>query len=225
MANFNNVKGLTLAKEGGLSRAKTDNAKDYPSSCVHNGYNDWHTNRGITYKTFVSFSKNLGYQPTCDNFINMPDDIWMKIAKKGFWDNLNLDSLKSDGIAIQLFSFHWGAGYRWFPKLDDYLTSKGISWNQKASTMADSVNKLIDKQGEKQTIDDLDEIQQKYYISLNQPANTKGWINRIKDTTQFAYSYIGKVYKENKKTINYTLFGIVLIGVTTLSYWYYKKRK
>lgn len=30
-------------------------------------------------------------------------------------------------------------------------------------------------------------------------------------------------YQSNKKKINYTLMGIVLIGVTTLSYWYYKK--
>lgn len=37
------------------------------------------------------------------------------------------------------------------------------------------------------------------------------------------YNYIGRVYRDNKKTINYTLFGIVLIGITTLSYWYYKK--
>jgi hypothetical protein len=31
-------------------------------------------------------------------------------------------------------------------------------------------------------------------------------------------------YRKNEKKVNYALFGLVLIGITTLSYWFYKKK-
>jgi hypothetical protein len=225
MANFNDIRQFTLKKEGGLSRAKTDTASKNPSSCIHNGVSGWHTNRGITYKVFADASKRYGFANTCDNFINMPDDIWDKIAKGDYWDNLNLDNLNSNGVAFQIFSWHWGAGKGWFPRMRRYLSSKKIEWNQKSSTLADALNLLIDKQGEKQTIDELNTQQKEYYTSISQPANIKGWISRIEDTTKYAYKYIGSVYKENKKGVNYAIVGVVLIGITFLAYRYYKKNK
>jgi lysozyme family protein len=225
MANFQNIKGLTLQKEGGLSRATTDNASKNPSPCTYNGQTGWHTNKGVIWTTFNSLSSKLGYQANCDNFLSMPDAIWDKIAKNQFWDNLNLDSLKSDGVAFQLFSWHWGAGTGWFPRINRYLTSKGIDWNAKGSTLADAFNKVIDKQGEKQTIDDLQQQQIEFYTSLNQPVYTKGWINRVKDTTAYAYKYIGNVISENKTAINYGLVGVVLIASSIFAYRYYKKNK
>jgi hypothetical protein len=225
MANFNNIKALTLEKEGGLSRATTDNASKNPSPYVHNGQTGWHTNKGIIYTTFVSASKRFGFENNAENFINMPDAIWTKIAKGLFWDDLNLDTLKSDGVAFQLFSWHWGAGTGWFKRMNTYLTSKGIDWNGKSSTLAQSVNKLIDKQGEKKTLDDLEQQQIEFYTSLNQPVYIKGWINRIKDTTKYAYTFIGKVVSGNKKSFSYGLIGIGLIVVTYIGYRYYKRNK
>lgn len=223
MANFQDIKGLTLKKEGGLSRATTDTASKRPSPYVYKGLTGWHTNKGVTYQTFENAAIKYGFQNNAENFLTMPDSIWDKIAKGLYWDDLNLDNLKSNGVAFQLFSWHWGAGFGWFPRMKRYLTSKGIEWNQKASTLTEAVNKLIDKQGEQKTISDLDTQQQEYYISLNQPANTKGWISRVKDTTAYAYSYVGQVYTQNKKTINYSLLGIGLILITLISYRYYKK--
>ena len=155
----------------------------------------------------------------------MPDAIWDKIAKGMFWDNLNLDRLKSSGVAFQVFSWNWGAGYGWFNRMKNYLESKGVSWDKKASTLADALNTLIDKQGEKKTIDDLDAQQKEFYISLNQPTYTRGWINRIEDTTRYAYSYLGKaidIVKKNKT--NFALVGVALIGTTIFAYWYYKNK-
>jgi len=227
MANFQDIKGLTLKWEGGLSRATTDNASRNPSPCVHKGVTGWHTNRGIIWTTFVSSANKLGFAPNCDNFINMPDAIWDKVAKNLFWDTLNLDNIKSNGVAFQLFSWQWGAGTGWFNRMQRYLTSKGVNWDKRSSTLANGINQVIDKQGEKQTIDDLDAQQKEFYISLNQPVYTKGWLNRITDTTKLAYSYIGqkisKVYSDNKKNINYTIIGVGLIALSFFAWKQYKK--
>jgi hypothetical protein len=165
----------------------------------------------------------LGFAPNCDNFIKMPDAIWDKVAKNQFWDTLNLDNIKSNGVAFQLFSWHWGAGTGWFNRMQRYLTSKGVNWDKKSSTLANAVNQVIDKQGEKQTIDDLDAQQKEFYVSLNQPVYIKGWLNRITDTTKHAYSYVGKIITENKKQINYTIIGAVLIGLSFFAWKQYKK--
>lgn len=225
MANFQDIKALTLKWEGGLSRATTDNASKNPSPCTHNGVTGWHTNRGITWTTFESSANKLGFQASCDNFIGMPDAIWDKIAKDLFWNSLNLDNIKSNGVAFQLFSWHWGAGKGWFYRMQRYLTSKGVNWDKRASTLANAINQLIDKQGEKQTIDELDAQQKEFYVSLNQPVYTKGWLNRVTDTTKHAYSYIGKQISkvlQNKK-VNYTLIGVGLIALTYFAWKQYKK--
>ena len=222
MANFKDIKGLTLKWEGGLSRATTDSASKNPSPCTHNGVSGWHTNRGITYTTFSNASKKYGFANSCDNFISMPDTIWDKIAKGDYWDDLNLDIVKSNGVAFQVFSWHWGAGYGWFPRMQKYLSSKGIQWNKKSSTLASALNQIIDKQGEKKTIDELNEQQKQYYTSLNQPVYTRGWINRIEDTTRYAYTYIGKLISKNKT--NFSLIGVALIGSSLFAYWYYKNK-
>jgi len=227
MANFENIKELTLKKEGGLARTTTDTASQNASPCVHNGLTGWHTNKGVQWIVFKDFSKKFGYEASCDNFINMPYNIWYKIAKNGYWDELNLDNLKNDGVAFQLFSWHWGRGYGFYTRLKNYLSSKGVSWDGKSSTMANAINQLIDKQGEKQTIDDLTEVQKKDYTAISQPANIRGWINRIEDTTKYAYTFIGKkvsqIYSDNKKKINYTIIGVGLIALSFFAWKQYKK--
>ena len=142
---------------------------------------------------------------------------------------MNLDTLKSNGVAFQLFSWKWGAGSGWYNRMQRYLSSKGVNWDKQSSTLADAINQVIDKQGEKQTIDDLDAQQKEFYTSLNQPVNIRGWINRIEDTTRYAYGYIGKkigeIYSGNKKKINYTLIGIGLIALSIFAWKQYKKLK
>lgn len=87
-----------------------------------------------------------------------------------------------------------------------------------------TLNNNNNNQGEKQTISDLDKQQQEFYTSLNQPANVRGWINRIKETTSYAYSFLGRAYNENKEILNYGLLGIGIIIVSFASYFYYKKK-
>jgi hypothetical protein len=57
----------------------------------------------------------------------------------------------------------------------------------------------------------------KYALGLNARLVLVSISEVIDNSVQF--------YQDNKKKVNYIVLGIVLIGVTTLSYWYYKKRK
>ena len=190
MATFNNIVPLTKKWEGGLSRATSDTASKNPSPYTYKGKTGWHTNKGVTYTTFVDASKKLGFENNASNFLTMPDDLWNRIAKTFYWDGLSLDNLKSDAVSFQLFSWYWGAGTGWFPRMQRYLSQKGIKWNKTPKTLYQAINILLQKQGEKKTVDELQQQQIDFYKNLGQPKNEKGWINRVIDTTKFAYNYI-----------------------------------
>jgi len=194
MANFNEITKFTKVKEGGLSRATTDNASSYPSPYTYQGVKGWHTNKGVTYRTFKDSASKYGYVDNAENFINMPDDIWMKIAKGNYWDVFDLDNSKSQGVANIMFSWIWGG---WSPsRLQKYFKSKGIDWSTSNRKQVASIfNQLVDKYGEKQIIDELIEQKRQYLIGLNQPANQKGWLKRLDDLKNLSYTYIGKTGK------------------------------
>ena len=193
MANYNNIKPITLKWEGGLSRNTKDNASKYPSPYKYQGKTGWHTNKGITYQTFEAGSKAFGFENNATNFLKMPQDIWDKIAKGFYWDKYKLDQLNSDGLALLIFSWGWGAGVGWHPRMQRYLKSKGITWNRTSDTLTQALNILLRYQGEKQTIDEVSNQQKEFYQSLHQPSFTQGWLNRVSDTTAQALTYI----KEN----------------------------
>jgi lysozyme family protein len=202
MASFKEIVPFTYAKEGGLSRASTDTARFNPSPYAIKDPKDgivktgWHTNKGITYETFRNSASKYGYVNNAENFAKMPEEIWMKIAKKGFWDTMNLDAMKSQAIANFFFSWMWGSGYIWRKRFQRYLATKGITWNisdlKKIPSIIDS---LVAKEGEKKIFDELIEQKRQFLISLNQPANTKGWLNRLEALKTLSYGYIGKTAK------------------------------
>jgi lysozyme family protein len=75
-----------LKAEGGLSNDPKDSASKFPSPTVQK----YHTNKGITYKTFINLASKLGYDPTIQNFLSMPNNIFLKIYKNGYYNNSNL---------------------------------------------------------------------------------------------------------------------------------------
>lgn len=74
-------------KEGGLSRDQADSAKITPAPWPHKDpktgeiETGWHTNKGVTYATFLKYSTVLGYEPTEQLFFTMPEDLALKIFK------------------------------------------------------------------------------------------------------------------------------------------------
>jgi lysozyme family protein len=202
MAEIKYIIPFTYKWEGGLSRATTDTASKNPSPYTYKGQTGWHTNKGITYSAFKSLATKLGYQDTADNFLNMPQNIWLKIAKNGYWDIINLDAVKSQPIANVMFSWQWGSGYSWRNRVQKYLASKGINWSiSDLKGLPNKLNELSEKQGEKKTFDELIEQKKQFLLSLNQPANEKGWLRRLEDLRTSSYDLLGKGAEIVKKNL------------------------
>ena len=212
MANINSILDLTKKEEGGLSRATTDTASRNPSPYVHNGLTGWHTNRGVTYLAFKTLSTKLGYIDNKENFINMPDSIWLKIAKNGYWDTINLDAMNSQALANLFFSWQWGAGFGWRNRIKRYLATKNINWSTtNLSGFSSIINNLEKQQGERKTLDELLEQFKQFYISLNQPANEKGWLSRLERLRNYTYQLI-ETAKQNSKIIPLLVTGLIITG-------------
>lgn len=171
--------------EGGLSRAKTDSAHKNPCPAVHTAYdyalkrtvtaNDWHTNKGITWAAFLSNASAGGYSPTYELFFSMPDEIWFTIFKVGYWDKLHADQIRSNVIATYAVSWIWGGGG--INELKRFLKAN----NYKANTTQDVVFGLnnwsaVDESG---LFNKMLSWRANYFKRLNQPANLKGWLNRL----------------------------------------------
>lgn len=165
--------------EGGLSRSTKDTASSYPSPYVYNGQTGWHTNKGITYKTFESSASGAGYSVTADNFLKMPNEIWGKILKMYYWDPMYCNLYESQAIANAVVDFAWASGTGGSKKaLIKYLGKKGIKVDG-AVSIAKAFNNLAKKDGELQVFNDLIDERKRFFKSLNQPANEKGWLNRM----------------------------------------------
>lgn len=108
MADYKNLVSETLYHEGGLSKNKADNASAFP---VPDG-SGFHTNKGITWGTFVGNAKRLGYVATPALFYKMPQNIWLQIFKTDYWDDIKGDQLKSQAVANLLLTIAWMSGDR-----------------------------------------------------------------------------------------------------------------
>lgn len=192
MADYKRIIPFILKAEGGLSRATTDSASKHPSPCSFNGLTGWHTNKGVTYQAFVSLAPSLGYEASCTNFITMPQNIWEKIFKIGYWDAVKGDAIKSQAVADQLADMAWGAG-------------AGAAALLMQKTLNRFYNKKLIEDGGigQKTIDAINSIDAKdlftkftmqkitWYNSLpGQQANYAGWTNRINALTSELTDFI-----------------------------------
>lgn len=180
MADYRRLIPLFIDKEGGLSNAASDvSAAKNPSPCKHNGQTGWHTNKGITWATFSGMAKKLNYEPSCENFINMPESIWAKIYKNGIWDRWGLDNMKPQAIADTIMWWSWGSGEGGASsQLDKFLNQKyNISTGGDKKKIISAFNSIIkDLKQEKKVFDELTDWRIKYYESLsNCHTYCKGW--------------------------------------------------
>lgn len=159
-------------KEGGLSRDVNDSASKTPSpyrlkdkSGVYQ--TGWHTNKGITYATFKSAAKELGFEDNEKNFAEMPDAIWYKIfANKYYKPFKNLTS--SEIINLYVSTWAWGSGVG--------------GANSLLKKIGEDLQTLIDKVGVNETLKFLVKERIKFYERLvkAKPQNAKflqGWKN------------------------------------------------
>ncbi len=187
--------------EGGLSRAVTDTASKNPAPFTYQGKTGWHTNKGITWATFSSLAPKLGYQPTADNFFLMPDSIWEKIYKNGYWNPMGADNINSEAIAVAVVDYAWAFGV-------SGASTRLIKWVKStfginASSMADVVTAINSQPNESDTFDKLIIHRKAAFAALKQPANEKGWFSRMDELKSFGSSLlqnISKTISQNKGT-------------------------
>lgn len=166
--------------EGGVSRAKTDTA----SKNVAPGTGGIHTNKGITWTTYYNNGKGHGYKPTVQDFLKMSDERWLQIFNKCYWEPMKGDQLmlKDPALAFYCVQFAWGSGLGGAEiQLAKFQRAKmGIVDNNiTKKELAD--NFLLDPVPFPIRFQELIEWKRNYFISLNQPANINGWLNRLND--------------------------------------------
>lgn len=192
MASYESAIPYIQKAEGGLSKATTDTASLNPSPYVYKGVKGWHTNRGITWGTFKMLAPKVGYVVSQENFINMPDNVWLGIYKTGYWNDMKGDLYNSQAIANAVVDFAWASGGGGARKsLSKYLLSKGITASDSTS-IANGFNILVQKEGEEKIFSELIEHRKKFFKSLNQPANEKGWLSRMETLRQEGLSLVNK---------------------------------
>jgi lysozyme family protein len=209
MANYALMIPWIQKWEGGLSKAKTDSASADP---VPDG-SGYHTNKGITWTTFKSMAPKIGYTPTPNLFYKMPQDIWGKIFKSGYWDAIKGDSIKSQSVAEILADWAWGAGPGTAVKKFKEFMKLPVSSTMDANTLA-LLNRVTD---EKTFVKSLSDFKLKWYTSLpNQSANYAGWTNRLNDLYNVALTKLGPVGTVVALS-GTTLLIMVIIGILILS--------
>lgn len=159
---FDQLVKFLLKQEGGLSNDPIDSASAYPSPTPEK----YHTNKGVTYKTFVDSAKALNYAPTIENFINMPSEIWLKIYKEKYLKQATkLNLSKNDIINAYLSLWYWGG------------------WAQSITPLSAVKSILNSKTDNKTKLKDLVNLRIDYFNKLvtNKPSYKKyikGWTNR-----------------------------------------------
>lgn len=170
--------------EGGLSKDKRDAASAYP---VPDG-SGYHTNKGVTWQTFVSSAAKAGYPATPEVFYEMSDETWTKIFKVTFWDIVQADKIVSQSVAELIVDWTWGSGPGVsVPHVQRYLISKGYEFPRVTTNFGPitltSLNNEIMKTGEKKVFEDLYKIRYNFLDVLGTkayPMFRQGWLNRMK---------------------------------------------
>lgn len=228
MAVYTKIVSFIKTKEGGLSSATTDTASNSPSNCG-NGSNGkpYHTNKGIQWATFKGLATKLGYLATCDNFIKMPDDIWGKIYKDGFWNPIQGDRIQNQAIANTFVEMAWGSGVGSntstkgaIPYLKNFFKSKYNKSFSNITQIVDYVNELDNSGKTPELFEKLYDFRKSLYSSFNQPSNLKGWVNRLD-----AFYLLNKPYAISTKTKTTIAFGVLLIVAGATLYYKYGRTK
>ena len=228
MVNYKNLVPFIKIKEGGISGTPKDSASKNPSPCGKDrqGY-PYHTNKGVQWATFKGLASKGGYTASCDNFLKMPDDIWNRIYKVGFWDEIQGDRIKNQAIANTFVEMVWGSGIGSVSRgtgavgwLNSFF-KKNYNQNLTSITqMVDFVNKLDNEGKTPELFEKLNNFRASKYKALNQPAFTKGWLNRLN-----AFYILNKPYAISKKEKTSITLGVILIITGATLYYKYGRTK
>lgn len=227
MANSKHIIPFILKWEGGLSNDVTDPASAFPAPCPYKGVTGYHTNKGITYHTFTGLADSLGYDPSCDTFFEMSDDVFNKIYKNGYWNRYLLDKYNSQPIADIIVSWAWASGlsgaYKQLAKFYKKQTGKDLPEKYSAAGVKDLqiYFNSLDANQSAEIYKKLIVAYQDFYKSLNKPKYIKGWLNRLADLITFSTGMGAEVISKNKGKIG---IGAVVLGAGVIALWQYSKK-
>ena len=229
MANYKNIVPFIRISEGGVGSDPKDSASKNPSPCgKKNGY-PIHTNKGIQWATFKGLASKGGYTANCDNFIKMPDDIWYKVYKTGFWDVIKGDKIQNQAIANVFVEMNWGSGLGCsdftkcksgtIPFLNQFFK---INYNKNLDSVdefVDFVNQLDNEGKTPELFEKLNSFRAEKYAKMpTANAHLKGWLNRLN-----AFYVLNKPYaisKTTKTTTTITVGVLLIVAGATLYYKY-----
>lgn len=233
MADWRLLTEFTKTAEGGNSADPNDAALRFGHSGILGGKYDTrfpnnyiHTNKGVTWQTWVAYNQAKGRTPSSQEFVTMSDAVWQDIFKTLYWDRIAGDLIKSQAIAEILMEAIWGGGSMGMVKtLQKFLNDKGASPKlivdgSMGRNSANALNKYVtNKAREKEVVDLLINQRLTYLKSLRDWANYgTNWGGRVAKLSQKAYDYIAKGVASNKGK---ALLGALILG--GLAYYYSDK--
>lgn len=172
MANYKKIVPFFYKWEGGTSNDKNDSASKY--DC---GVNGIHTNKGVTYTAWVGvFGTNK-----VDRFLEMNNEDWGVIFKRGYWDKVKGDKIELQSIAECLVSWAWGSGSRTAVKQMQKVLGVSVD-----GVIGNQTLNAINSSDEKELFDKCVKARAQFFESIarKNPKNLKflkGWMNRLKD--------------------------------------------
>jgi len=212
--------------EGGLSADPRDSASSFSSNYLMKSGEfkglPVHTNKGVTYRTWVTYANKKGFTPTGDNFISMTKAQWFDIAKVLYWDASWCDRIDSQGVAEILFEARWGGGFSTMVgDLQRYLNLMGVSPKLVVDraigkNSVDAINKFTkNANNEKSLIKHLTEKRLEYLRGLSSWGTFgKGWTSRVKTMLDRGLAMAGG-------TTGISIIG--LVAISALAYTLLKK--
>jgi lysozyme family protein len=233
MAQFSPELLTHVAKfEGGLSADPRDSASRRPSTYIMPSGTfkglPVHTNKGVTFSTWINYMELLGIPVSSQQFINMTKTQWADIAKRLYWNVIKADQVKSQGIAEILFEAIWGGGSANLVRaLQEYLKAKGYKGKNKKDLSPDgdmgtntiyALNEYTKiKNNESDLIEYLTKKRLEYLKGLSSWASFgNGWTDRALRMKDRALAMI---------TTTTGMTTIFFLGLVGFGYYFYNKNK
>lgn len=171
---------FTKKWEGGLSKDKSDSASAFPCPTPYKGILGYHTNAGVTYKTWVSFFGKDNDQ----RFFTMNADDWFHIFKQGYWDSVRGDAFNSQNIAVIVTGMAWGSGARQAVKsLQVAINHCGFKCDVDGLIGKNTINAANSIEPQK-LFDAIINERRRFFYEIGVGKNAKfltGWLNRLED--------------------------------------------
>lgn len=208
MADHRKILEHVKSHEGGYSADPVDNAssdpspiigldKRYPSLPVH-------TYRGVTWRTWKNYSAKKGMAVSADKFVGMSLSVWEDLLKTLYWDSIQGDQIKSQGVAEMIFEAVWGGGAtRFNSDLQTYLQRRGYDIKADGAIGPKTVAALNaytkSKKNEEDLILHMTNKRLEYLQNLDDWWKYKaGWSRRLVELKDRALSYLDIIKKDPK---------------------------